>query len=953
MTKGAKTALVLTSALALAAIVVCLPVVQTAVANLYARRAGLPLTVERLRLGWGTFEVLDVNLRTSHGRWRLPRIEGSYSVRALTRGEVKCGDVRAEGWTFISWEAEPESFSTEVRGDEFVRTGAERLRAALELPFPISIEQLELSGEWRRHAHSGEGERTHLRAQATGRLSGSGPSRIECSVWAVDTTPEAQRVEVNARATVQLHYATPTRIDRLLVALTASAAGDPFPNGAVLSSRLDLRANEKDTALDLFVLGSGDSDARELIVVRAGTEIGTGAIKGTWSVDLNQSDLAPYALGYRLPRFSVKGGGAFAFDRAFRLAGDAEGSVAEVTSLPVLRSLSEVSARSVFDVTWNEGRWQAHRFSARVVTEGAEFALQLLQPLAWKPGDRPVPLNPEGDLAQVEWRQLGTPLVDKLVPQFPLSSEPIDGGVILGLSSDAIQARLMRALHVRGAQWRGDGLPDLMGDLVLDGRAALRGDGVQFEGTRIEISDTEGRLLSGTAQGVFALPARFLSGTAEFTADLAGVTRLRVVPGLAVGTGTLQGQVVASGTRDAWQAQAELRTAGMTTAAGVPVPRLTSSLRIDRNGNGTFDAEVPITLGQGTETSDLSFLCHVVDSGADSIVTSKVLRVAHLQAWLGLWGAADRPMAAGAKGGEGPFWDGIRGRLRLAFEQVIWPDRPERLAVQAEARVDAGSLLLDTLRLEHEQGGSLRGKAEIHHLPAAAQPYQFAGFLEAKEFDPSPYLRVLDPARPALVEGKFDVEIHGKGQAASWRAITDHAELQVNLTGRGGVFHAFDTASATLDLGKAAGGGSTLSNLIGLASSLVGKQDKRLAAGTSFLGRLANLAYDQATFELVHRPGADTEIREFSLIAPELRLRGDGVLQANSKIPWPRRYVRLQLDVAARGGSEAELRTLGLLGAKPDSLGYTSLGRPLRFDGTLRDLGTNALLDLMAQALAR
>ncbi|MDX2188091.1 MAG: hypothetical protein SFV32_14250 [Opitutaceae bacterium] len=961
MARRTQAGLFILLALGLVIASLCLSPVQTALLNAWARSAGHSFTVESASLGLSGFEIEDFNLRTQHGRWRLPHLEGTYRLGDLLKGELRFGEIRARDWTFISWEEEPKADTSPLRGEDALKTGAERLRAALELPRPIQIGSLDLEGEWRRHAQSGIGERTHLKVQIRGSVESGTSTKLEMVLWGVESEKGGgQFVEVNARGALQAQYASATRINRLALTFTASATGPAFPNGAVLSSRLELRANDKDTSIDLFVYGSGDSDARELVVVRAGTEVGTGAMKGTWSLDLTHTDLAPYSLGFEIPHFAVRGSGAFAFDRALRIAGDAEGTITPRFSAPDRAPLPEVGIRGVFDVTYNDGEWLSHRASARLSAGTLEVAALVLQPVRWKPGNLPLPTSPDGDWVQIEWRGLDSVFLATHAAELPASFSASSGGVVLGYRGGSIQGRLVRALILPNFVPAGLPAGATTSSLVLDGRASWQPGALQIDLSRVEYTRAESRTLNG--RGQVSLSGPQLSDTftlsASFDSDLESAQYLspRYFSNLA--GGLAQVQTTATGTPEAWQAQMEVKVLGASAKSGQQLPPVTASIRLDRNQNGSYDVEAPLTFSQGQDLSDVTLLAHLergqVAWRTDALITSKRLQMQHVRALRSLDDKLEVAMATASQPGTlGPFWNGLRGRLRVGLEQVIWPDRPQRLAVQMEAAVNETSLVLHSLRLEHENGGSLLGKAEIHHTGTNKRPYQYAGLVEAKEFDPAPYLRFLDPTRPALVEGKFDLEMRAKGQVSSLLEIADASEIQVNLTGRGGVFHAFDASASGFDPAKVGSSSSTLTNLIGLASSIIGKQEKRVAAATSFLRKLTNLAYDQATFELTHKPGADTEIREFSLITPELRFRGEGVLQANAMIPWDKRYMRLQLDVAARGESEWELRTLGLVSDKPDTLGYYSLGRPLRFDGTLRDLGTAALIDVVTQAVAR
>ena len=102
--------------------------------------------------------------------------------------------------------------------------------------------------------------------------------------------------------------------------------------------------------------------------------------------------------------------------------------------------------------------------------------------------------------------------------------------------------------------------------------------------------------------------------------------------------------------------------------------------------------------------------------------------------------------------------------------------------------------------------------------------------------------------------------------------------------------------------------------------------------------RLREVPYDQINV-VAHR-GADLDIHctEFALIAPELRVSGQGRITHQPGRSVADQPLSFDGELGARGRLAESLNTVGLLSDQRDDLGYTKMIQPFHLGGTLDDI---------------
>jgi hypothetical protein len=211
--------------------------------------------------------------------------------------------------------------------------------------------------------------------------------------------------------------------------------------------------------------------------------------------------------------------------------------------------------------------------------------------------------------------------------------------------------------------------------------------------------------------------------------------------------------------------------------------------------------------------------------------------------------------------------------------------------------------------------------------------------VSATNFDPQPFLQAANPGKPPTIEGKFDLSGKITGRAASLEKLADTANVDAQLVSRGGQFHGFAASAMATNVGKMIPeSGSKFGALLSIAGSALGKNEEvaTIRAASDTIKRLVNFNFDQLNLDVAYRAGAaTTEIKNFSILSPDLRLLGGGSINSKSGLKSIlQSAMNLDLQMAVRGAQADDLRILKLLKKEADELGYTALLERFSVKGT-------------------
>ncbi len=344
----------------------CNPVVQTWI----VRRVLASQNLARASVGAVSAELRQVLLtgvtvELSSGTLTVPRVDAQLDVlRALTQKKVFIRSLVAKGWTFDHSRAKPVAAGMvrEEPGFSLLASARaapippEAARAfsgifeGLHLPFDFSADRVDLEGDvLLPPANGGPLVRAHVRIIGGGIAAGSD------AVLPIDMSFEFGGINspvslLRAKGSLCRGMDTPRSFTRLAASLNAFAKGPGIPNGVELQAELSASKVE-DT--ESYIAGLSRGGVR-IATVRTEFLGRSGRIDGTWNLDLQDTDLVPFALGRALPSFSAQGSGVYEANASFldlHAQGRLECSVDRLGVIaPQLREVGHVTVGAQFDV---------------------------------------------------------------------------------------------------------------------------------------------------------------------------------------------------------------------------------------------------------------------------------------------------------------------------------------------------------------------------------------------------------------------------------------------------------------------------------------------------------------------------------------------------------------------------------------------------------------------------
>jgi hypothetical protein len=142
-------------------------------------------------------------------------------------------------------------------------------------------------------------------------------------------------------------------------------------------------------------------------------------------------------------------------------------------------------------------------------------------------------------------------------------------------------------------------------------------------------------------------------------------------------------------------------------------------------------------------------------------------------------------------------------------------------------------------------------------------------------------------------------------------------------------------------LGKLGKLDQTLSLVNSMSDALIGRRlpgdlMNSVSALTTFAKVISPIRYDQLSVTISRDDTLDTELKDFTLIAPEIRLGGIGRITEVEGISLLNQPMAMDFRLRARGHLAEALKVAGILNAKkPDDLGYLPCTLPIQIGGSI------------------
>lgn len=431
------------------------PALQTwAARKVLQQQPGMRADVERVAVGLNSVRVRELRLLQPGLGVVLPSVEIDLPVFAAARERVAIKRLVAKGWTVdLTVPAEPNAnhagpqpqprstAESSLIAAANAQTAAGAVPSAvftglfesLKLPVDLEVESAELEGDVIFPTAPGQpAGKAHV-VITGGQLGVGREGRFTVETSAEVADPTAPVRTLTARTVLGGHMDTPRTFSRVSVSSAAKAAGPQLPNGADLNvlATASRAANGEDYTVVLR------TPAKTLADIKATFPRAAMRLDGTWKFDVGDRDVAPFALGRRLPTFALHGDGTFAFEQSsaeVHMAGRLDASLERLSVLyPPLRVIGALHLAADFDIVQRGDVTRITRLQAQVTGKEPVASLQALQGFEFNTATGELSVaNPDADLLRVKLDGVPTAWAQPFLPNYKLEGDPLRGEFTAG-----------------------------------------------------------------------------------------------------------------------------------------------------------------------------------------------------------------------------------------------------------------------------------------------------------------------------------------------------------------------------------------------------------------------------------------------------------------------------------------------------------------------------------------
>ncbi|MFA6287959.1 MAG: hypothetical protein WC661_11300 [Opitutaceae bacterium] len=944
-----------------------------------ATQPDLNLAIGTVNAGLNVTRVESIHLIQPGLDLVVPAAEVEVSLTDAASSRVAVKRVVAKGWTLdlsqpvtisggapakqtSAAPAQPSPLPAEVVSQAFAG-----IFQQLRLPADFSLDGLDIEGDVILPAGQGT-----VHVVITGGNIGVGQDgKVVFKAVLVSAKKGAQVGSMVLQSDITVRMDTPRSFEHLAVTTNATATGEQFPKGADVHVLMDAVRGAKGDEAYSVVLRAGQ---KELVNFAAKLPEGAESLTGTWVLDVQDADLAPFTLGRALPAFMAAGKGTIIVDREFseiHAVGNLNTTIDRLAALsPEFSAIGKIDFTADFDVTRQGDFIRFDRFSAQLSGAKPVVSIETRQIMKFNSVTHALEAaQPADDLFIISVQGLPLAWTRPFLPGFDVTGDDVKGEFAAGTRDGGFAIHPLTPLTLGQLNVSQGGKPLVRAlDLSLSVGADYTPKGWQAELSNLSVVSGVSTLikLSGKA-GQLAGDNQPIKATVTFETDLPALLGQPGAPvGLALSDGVARGDITASLT-DKQEIAVTLQLANLVGKNHQPMPAVALYVRADRAANGRIDAQAPLVITHAGRKSDLT-LGAVVQSlktgmQIDAQLKSDALYIEDLKLFAGLVPPATpvalQPQPAvkpptPASVPSGPLWAGVSGELKLELRKVVYSSAFQVTDIGGAIKITPEAVSLDTLRAALGGEASLKAGGSLSYdAKKAAEPYGLKADLAVTNFDPAPMLRALDPLKPVQVEGKFDLSTRLAGRALDPAEFKDTALGDVSLISRGGTLRVLGVKA-----GNTANNVSKAAVVVGLFGALTGnstasKYAGRGQAGADAVKQLGTIKFDQLNVVVERDAQRNVVMKEISLISPGVRLAGSGKIAYMPGVPLVQQPLAINLQLGARDRLAANLRTLRLLGAGAgDELGYLPLVEPIKLDGTLQSIGTSQLQHLIDRAIA-
>lgn len=944
-----------------------------------ARRAlaGQPNLKGRLgqvSAGFQTVSLHDLHLEQDGAVIALPTFVAEFSViDAGLNQKFYLRRLVARGWTLDLTGFKLPAAAPQVTGASAVSASPaaavaqvfQGIFAQVALPFDLTLDGVELEGEVNLPPVPGTSSgRAHVVLKGGGLAAGrEGSFTFDVTVALAGADVPVSSLAVNGSLGVAMD--TPRTFSRLAIQAGAAATGPKFPGGVKLTTEL---AASRSVTGETYAVTLSDG-RRQLAKLTADLPRAKHRLAGAWKLDVRDTDLAPFTLGRILPAFALVGEGALDLDVAsadIRATGKLNAAADKLGTIrSELAAIGAVKLIAEFDLARRGDGVRVDRLTAAVAGSDPVAHVQALQPFEFNPktGELKV-VDPARDLLGLVLQDLPLAWMQPLLKDVTVSGGNLRGEFVAIARNGGFSLRPKIPLTIAGLSVARGGKPRLRDvDISLTASADYTPHGWQAEFAPLVVKSSAVAVLKleGKA-GQLVGKDQPIKVAGNFSSDLPAALAQPAAGGLlALVVGSVAGDFVASfGAKTEIQAKLSISNlAGDPQLTAEKLPSLATDLRADITSSGAITLNVPLLIERDGRKSDLTF-AGTLTSGksgfaVDGNLTSSLFVTHDAAVLTAIVPPAPVPTGEGSNPTApdiAPPWAGVSGRLGFALKKVVCSEALQVSDITGTLSLDAGAAKLVNFRAGLGEGADAKVNGGVTFRAKSPMPYALAAEFAVNEFDPAPLFRALHPDQPVTVEGKFSVASQLSGQAARLADFASATTGDFQFSSKGGVFRGLPVryAAKVEATGKIAAGAAAIGNLF---SSVTGKKDSadvanKAQAVTEFAKMLEAIPYDQLNVAITRDAALNTVLKDFTLIAPELRLAGGGQVTYRPGAGLLEQPLAMEFKLRARGRPADLMKYLGALDPQADDLGYATCTLPLKIFGSMSQPDTSELNQKLA-----
>lgn len=907
-----------------------------AVLTLPAMTAELPVAAAGLR------EQVAIKSLVAKG-WilDLTKVKDSTGAVALSKGTRLPANSRpSRGFSLVStaYAADPAASVEPLFRGVF---------ADLQLPVDLSLDGVDLEGEVILPDMDGAGaSRLQITLRGGGLQAGQeGSFRVE----AAGTKPDGGSLAVHGTLTGMMD--TPRTFTQLGVAANASASAPQFPQGVEL--KIDGRAVRKSGGESYALLLAGAD--KQLAEISAELVAAAARISGTWKLDVRDRDLNPFVLGKSLPAFTATGQGGFETGTTLKeihASGRLNASADRLEAVRAeLGAVGAVSIAADFDVLQHADSLRVERMDATITAAEPVMRIHALQPFEFNLGTGELSVaDPTQDLVALLLTGLPVEWVRPFTGELELTGGNLSGEFSASARNGGLALRPKTPLRIAGLNVKRGDEPLLAGvDLLLTASGDYTPRGWQVEVVEFTARAQERTLLVLNAKaGKLSDDGEGLKATGRWNADLPGWAMQPVgSTNFQISAGAAQGDFSAS-FGDTQAIEAKIAFSNLVAASNEKLPTINADVRADVTAAGRMTFNTALLFEQEGRKSDLLLAGTMTPEAELSVIDARIssqsvvlddvkLLAVILPSEAGEEPAPDSPDAV-------PFWSGFKGQATLDLKKVIYGGSYEVADVVGILKIEPAGLKLEGVHAVFGPESELKMNGEVTFRPEVEKSYAFTGNMALNNFDTTLAFRAIDPAKLPTVETRMNLAGKITGSGASLALLAEGAQGRFDLTSKGGVFRALATVLPEERIQATQTALSVVGGLFGGTSS-----SEMIATANEIVKLVSEIQFDQLSVSAQRDENQNLVLQDFNLIAPYVRLGGEGLIQYTPGKSLLDQALDLRITLGARGRLGELLNKWKLLKAEKDGLGYTAFVTPIKIGGTV---GNTDSRDFQAKLLS-